>query len=85
MLLEDQNDKPIMSDERKQNIGHLDGVLVRSLFRLPWKCEDGGCEDDGVVDLYVLLIMHRNREFMDTSCLKTQMRLQTKTAATQLH
>lgn len=51
---------------------HLDGILVRSLFRLPWECEDGGIEDDGVVDLHVLLITHRNRESADTSCLKTQ-------------
>ncbi len=54
-------------------VRHLDAVLVGSLFRLPWECEDGGIEDDGVVDLHVLLIMHRNRECVDTSCLKTQM------------
>lgn len=50
---------------------YLDNILVRPLFRLPWKCEDGGCEHYGVVDLNILLITHRNSERMNATRLQT--------------
>lgn len=49
---------------------YLDGVLIRSFFWLPWEREDGGIEDDGVVDFDVLFVPHRNRKHVFSSSLR---------------
>lgn len=45
-------------------------VLVGSNLRLPWKREDTGTEDYGIVDFYILFIMDCVGQLMDSSILE---------------
>lgn len=45
-------------------------VLISSSIGLPWKCENTGTENYGVIDFYILFIVDWVRETVDLSSLK---------------
>lgn len=49
---------------------HLYCVLIRPDLGLPWKCENAGAENYGVIDFHFLLIVDWVGERVDPSRLK---------------
>lgn len=57
----------------KEN-NYLYCVLISSDPGLPWKCQNTGTKNYGVIDFYILFIVHWVGEWVDSSILKKEQR-----------